>query len=159
MKILLIIFYASFLFLAGCDSGLFGFISKNKHSEIRVYENNHTFSVSEIKLSLNESFNYTVSNDLESEAFTFLLLKNGEDPILVQHLAQQSGELPESYYIFKSEPIAPGTSKEIKFKAPSKPGRYHYIALSDSPKDSLFGTLVVEASPEQIAGDKNGKPN
>jgi len=159
MKNYLIIFYAFSTFLLGCDSGLFGFGSKVKQGELRVHEDNHAFSIGEIKLSLNETFSYTVSNGLEKESFEFVLLKNGEDPILVQHLVQQSGELPESYYIFKSEPIEPGTSKKIKFEAPSKPGRYHYVALSGSPKDSLFGTLVVESSVEQMAGDNNDKPN
>ena len=159
MKNCLFIFFAFSLFSLGCDSGLFGFGSKIKQGELKVYENNRAFSIREIKLSSNETFSYTVSNGLETEAFEFVLLKDGEDPILVQHLVQQSGELPGSYYIFKSELIEPGKSKKIKFEAPTKPGRYYYVALSDSPKDSLFGTLVVESVMKQVAGGKNEKTN
>jgi hypothetical protein len=158
MKNYLIIFYAFSIFLFGCNSGLFGLGSKGKQDELKVYENNHAFSIGEIKLHSNETFSYTISNGLTEESFEFVLLKDGEDPILVQHLAQQSGELPESYYFFKSEPIGPGMSKKIKFQAPSKPGLYHYVALSGTPKDSLFGTLVVEPKTKQITGDSNGEP-
>ena len=156
MKSYLIIFYTFFFFVLGCNLGDFGNLgffktgSNAKKSELKVYENNHTFSISEIRLSLNETFSYTVSNGLKGEAFEFVLLKNGEDPILVQHLMQQNRTLSESYYIFKSEPIKPGKSKKIKFTVPSKPGRYHYVALSGSPKDSLFGTLVVESAVKKM---------
>lgn len=155
MRSYLVIFCAFLLMLSGCNLFVFKFGSKFKQGELKVFENNHTFSVSEIKLSLDETFSYTLFNGLDDEPFEFVLLKSGEDPILVQHLLKQSDHLSDSYYIYISETIEPGASKKITFKAPSEPGRYHYVALTDSPKESLFGTLIVE-SPDQLnVGDKN----
>ena len=150
MRIFLFIFC---LFLAGCNLSIFS--SKFKQDELRVLESNHTFSVSEIKLSLNENFSYTLFNGLDDEPFEFVLLKSGEDPLLVQHLLKQSNHLPKSYYIYISETIAPGVSKKITFKAPSEPGQYYYVALTDSPKESLFGILIVESPNQLKVGEKN----
>ena len=155
MKNYLIIFYALLVFTSGCSIG-----GSGKKTELKVFENNHTFSIPEIKLKTEDTFSFLVSNGLKAESFEFVVLNDGEDPILVQHLYQQSGELPESYYLFKSRPIEPGQSERVKFKTPSEPGRYHYVALSGSPKDSLFGTLIIESDVEKVVGDNNdSKPN
>jgi len=154
MRSIVSIFWASFMLLSACNSSLFNFGSKVKQGELKVFENNHTFSISEIKLSLNETFSYTVSNGLDDESFEFVLLKNGEDPIFVQHLLQQKEQLPESYYIYKSETIKPGAKLKVTFDAPSEPGLYYYVALTDAPKESLFGTLHVESlEPLKVEGD------
>jgi hypothetical protein len=155
MKVNLIIFCAMFVCLEACNSGLFGWGTKVKKGELSVSENDHSFSVPTIELSPKESFSFKVSNNLKKEAFEFVLLDKGEDPILVQHLAMQTGELPKSYYLYKSEKIEPGESLKVVFDSPERPGKYYYVALSESPKDSLFGTLIVREENAPVKGESD----
>lgn len=147
MKRYLLLFYA-FLFLSastvffGCDS----FQSKSKvaSNHIVVHENDFTFHPNEISVLAGESFSKTVSNKMKNEKLIFYLLKKDEDPLLVQQLKIQKGDVPSDYFLYKSEEIAPQTQLQVQFIAPEEKGLYYYVGISDSVKDSLFGTLIVK---------------
>lgn len=149
-----LVFSTALLFsLGGCD--LIKLKVKPLPDQIVVHENDYTFHPNKITITAGESFSKTVTNKLKTEALTFYLLKKDEDPLLVQQLKVQKGDVPEDYFLFKSDEIAPQSALKIEFNAPKEKGVYHFVGISDSPKESLYGTLKVStAESESLVMDK-----
>ncbi len=112
-------------------------------SEIKVSSGDQAFSVEELKSAPGEEVSFKLFNGLKKEKLRFYLLRNGEDPIVVQHIKAQQGSVPPEYYLFKSNDIDPNTGLDLSFKAPSKEGVYSFVGVSDSPKETMVGRLIV----------------
>lgn len=106
------------------------------------------FSVEELKTEPGKEVRFSLFNGLKKEKLRFYLLKFGEDPILVQHLKAQQGDVPEEYFLFESKDIEPNTSVEVSFNAPGVEGVYSYVGVSDLPRETMAGRLVVEKKVE-----------
>lgn len=161
MKRYLMFFYAFVFFsfglvFSGCD-----LLKSNvglSDDQIVVHENDYTFHPNEISVMAGESFSKTVFNNMKSENLTFYLLKKDEDPLLVQQLKIQKDSVPDDYYLYKSEEIKPQSKVEVNFTTPTEKGLYYFVGISDSPKDSLFGTLKVKPmESKNIVMDKEEK--
>ncbi len=113
-------------------------------SKIRVSNGDMAFSVEELKTDPGKRVSFDLFNGLKKEKLKFYLLKNGEDPILVQHIKAQQGQVPREYFLFESKDIEPNTSLEVSFKAPTKEGIYAYVGVSNFPRETMVGRLIVE---------------
>lgn len=111
--------------------------------KLKVSQNNMAFSVEELKKEPGEEISFDFVNELKDEKLRFYLLKNGEDPIVVQHIKAQQGGVPKEYYIFESLDVEPGQEIKVTFKAPLKEGVYSFVGVGETPRDSLVGRLIV----------------
>ncbi len=127
---------------------LFGCLPKKNAikdpSKIKVLNGDMVFSVEELKTDPGKRVSFNLFNGLKKEKLRFYLLKSGEDPILVQHIKVQQGQVPREYFLFESKDIKPNTSLEVSFNAPVKEGVYAYVGVSNFPRETMVGRLIVE---------------
>jgi hypothetical protein len=102
------------------------------------------FSLEELRKEPGEEVTFDFVNDLDDEKLRFYLLRNGEDPILVQHIKAQQGGVPKEYFLFESPDVDPGKEIKVTFKAPLKEGVYSFVGVGETPRESLVGRLVVK---------------
>jgi len=139
----------AFGFLSGCwksksrknTNGLAG-------GKIKVSQNDMAFSVEEFKKEPGEEVTFDFINDLEDEKLRFYLLKDGEDPVVVQHIKAQQGGVPKEYFLYESLDVEPGQEIKVTFKAPLKEGVYSFVGVGRTPRESLVGRLVVAKKVE-----------
>ncbi len=118
--------------------------TKDDVSKIKILNGDMAFSVEELTSEPGDKVSFNLFNGLKKEKLKFYLLRSDEDPIVVQHLKAQQGEVPEEYFIFESKDIEPNTSLDISFDAPKEEGVYAYVGVSDLPRETMVGKLVVE---------------
>lgn len=139
--------------LLGCIVIFFG-ASCNKSSKngpeevsgenvLSVRDGNLTFSKDRLSYGPDEPVTLKFFNGLRDQAVQFFLLRKGEDPILVQHINIQKGEIPDEYFIYKTDKVDPRGTADISFKAPSETGDYFYVGITTQAADSLIGKLTV----------------
>lgn len=117
---------------------------------IKVTQSDQAFSVDYVEVEPGDRVSFKLFNGLKDEALKFVLLKTGEDPVLVQHIKAQQGKIPADYFLYESGEISPSKELEISFKAPKEEGEYAYVGVSNQPREGLTGRLVVK---------KKEKPN
>lgn len=123
-------------------------------SEIKVSSGDKAFSIEELKSEPGKKISFKLFNGLKKEKLKFYLLRNGEDPIVVQHIKAQQGNVPEEYYLFESTDIEPNTDLEVSFEAPLEEGVYSFVGVSDIPRETMVGRLVVAKKEEQSLDKK-----
>lgn len=128
-----------------------------KKGKISISKNDMAFSIEELKKEPGEEVSFDLLNGLVAEKLRFYLLKDGEDPIVVQHIKAQQGGVPDDYYIFESSDIEPGEELKISFKAPEKEGIYAFVGVGDVPRETLVGRLIVEKKMVTTAGQSEIK--
>ena len=106
------------------------------------------FSVEELKTEPGEAISFDLFNGLSEEKLRFYLLKDGEDPILVQHIKAQQGGVPKDYYIFESKDIEPNTELKVSFTAPGEEGTYAFVGVGETPRETMVGRLIVKKKKE-----------
>lgn len=121
-----------------------------------VSQNDMAFSVEEVTKEPGEEITFDFVNKLKNEKLRFYLLKDSEDPIVVQHLKAQQGGVPKEYYIFESSDVEPGGAIKVTFKAPLKEGVYSFVGVGEVPREGLVGRLVVakKETPVEKTDDK-----
>jgi len=118
-----------------------------------VSQNNMAFSIDEVTKEPGEEISFDFVNKLD-EKIRFYLLKDNEDPIVVQHLKAQQGGVPKDYFLFESSDVDPGTELKVTFKAPTKEGVYSFVGVGEVPRESLVGRLVVVKKELPKKGEK-----
>lgn len=125
-------------------------------SKIKVSNGDMAFSIEELKTEPGQAISFDLFNGLKKEKLKFYLLKDGEDPILVQHIKAQQGDVPKEYFLFESEDIEPNTSVAVSFDAPKEEGIYAYVGVSDLPRETMVGRLIVEKKIEVLDEAEKG---
>jgi len=144
-----------FVSLSGC------WTSKNQKTtdlpnggDLVVSQNDLAFSVEEVTKEPGEEISFNFVNKLKDEKLRFYLLKNNEDPIVVQHIKAQQGGVPKEYFLFESPDVEPGQEVKVEFQAPLKEGVYSFVGVGATPRESLVGRLVI-AKKELPVNDEN----
>jgi len=140
-----VFFCLIFSSLQGCWRG-----SSNKHKnllqggKLKVSQSDMAFSVEEMTKEPGAEVTFDLVNDLKDEKLRFYLLKDGEDPIVVQHIKAQQGGVPPEYFLFESSDVEPGQEIKVTFNAPVVEGVYSFVGVGATPRESLVGRLIVE---------------
>lgn len=117
-------------------------------SRLEVSDSDLSFNVEKLESEPGKTVAFKLVNGLRNEKLRFYLLNQGEDPILVQHLKVQQGEVPKEYVYFSSQEVSPKSEIEVTFEAPESEGTYAYVGVSAVPRETMVGHLIVQKKQE-----------
>ncbi len=120
-------------------------------SVLSIKRSSKSFSKNRFSFLPGEKVSLKLFNGLSDQDVVFYILKEGEDPTLVQHLKVQQGDLPEEYFYFKGDKVAPKSEITLDFTAPNEEGDYYFVGIGDLPMDSLYGKLSIQKPQEVVS--------
>lgn len=127
---------------------------------IRVQENTLMFEPQDILVQPGQKLKIKVMNHLKSP-LNFLVLHQGDDPVVVAHLAMQSSDadrnwMPsEDYYLAATGPIAPQRTEKLTVEIPKAEGVYYFVSTFPSAPAILRGKFIVQGPAKQSSEESS----
>ncbi|MCO5113294.1 MAG: hypothetical protein M9899_03870 [Bdellovibrionaceae bacterium] len=115
---------------------------------IKAQETTLMFEPQEVLALPGQKIKIKVVNNLK-DPLNFLLLHQGDDPVVVSQLALQMSDenqnwmLPQDYYIAAMGPVLPRKSDKITVQMPDAEGVYYFVSTYPSSPAVLRGKFIV----------------
>lgn len=115
---------------------------------IKAEETTLMFEPQEILALPGQEIKIKVINQLQ-RPLNFLLLQQGDDPVVVSQLAlqvsneDQNWMPPEDYYLAATGPILPRKNEKISVRMPEQEGVYYFVSTFPSSPAVLRGKFII----------------
>lgn len=133
---------------------------------IKAQENTLTFEPQVILAQPGQKIKLKISNQMQRGPLNFLLLQQGDDPVVVSQLVLQTSSaddhwMPsEDYYLAYTGPIASQKSAKLHLKMPTEQGIYYFVSTYPGTPAILRGKFIVATNTsENENNDSTTDPN